>query len=533
MNEITLKLTLSEALAAGEYTVTIAPVPVVTPEPTPNPTPEPEPTPTPAPVQINATPGPGGQMSGALVGLWSNGAMANLTIPTDVSGAYKLALHGRGDVFEGEPIVEVRRAGEVLSKVTLGAALASYDAGTVTVQPGEVLNVVFINDHATGSYPKDRNALIGYAVLTPTTAPAPTPTPSPVPKPTPDAKPAPTGETHRLSTLNPLPVAQAVYDYLCGQADKPESRVLLGTSVDHSGYHSPTGYARYVDGMVTKTGKAPAFIETGYTDEPKSRPNAVLLKHWEAGGLGGVQMHIPNPWDGDDSWVADGVADKRDLRELLSTAPDSAAKRKWFAYHDSAIAGFLDLQSKNVALNFRPLHELNGHHFYWGWDKVNGDPEAVKELWRDLHAYYTKTKGVRNLIWVYSVCPDYDGNGNIWENWTDDVLRFYPGNDVVDVVGLDIYKDDLGVEKASDYDKLVSTGKPLILAEAGPQRKDGKWDTTTILRVARKWPKVVLVTGWHSWDGAAVSLVDNLNLPVLVADPLIVTRDKVTFRKTA
>lgn len=119
-------------------------------------------------IQVDATLGPAARMSGSYVTLLSNGATANLTVPMGVSGSYKLQLQAKGDLFQGSPIVEIRKGDVVLSKVTLTSATASlYNAGNVTVQPGDVLNVVFINDYKTGGYPNDRNALIDYAQFVP------------------------------------------------------------------------------------------------------------------------------------------------------------------------------------------------------------------------------------------------------------------------------------------------------------------------------------------------------------------------------
>ncbi|BDP43389.1 hypothetical protein DAETH_33580 (plasmid) [Deinococcus aetherius] len=142
-------------------------------------------------VKVDAVPGAGARTSGSYVTLLGNGATANLTVPTGVSGTYRLQLQAKGDVFQGEPVVEVRKGGAVLGKVTVGATAGLYDVGNLSLQPGDQLNVVFVNDYSTGPWPNDRNAMIDYGVFTPVTtaAPAPVaaPTPTPTPAPTPTA----------------------------------------------------------------------------------------------------------------------------------------------------------------------------------------------------------------------------------------------------------------------------------------------------------------------------------------------------------
>ncbi len=49
----------------------------------------------------------------------------------------------------------------------------------------------------------------------------------------------------------------------------------------------------------------------------------------------------------------------------------------------------------------------------------------------DLFNYMTKTKNLHNLLWIYS--PD-QGPGNY--------SMYYPGDDYVDIVALDVYVDD-------------------------------------------------------------------------------------------
>jgi len=53
-------------------------------------------------------------------------------------------------------------------------------------------------------------------------------------------------------------------------------------------------------------------------------------------------------------------------------------------------------------------------------------PEAFVKLWRLMHERLTVTHGLHNLIWVLS-------NGPSSPAW-------YPGDDVVDIVGWDQYK---------------------------------------------------------------------------------------------
>jgi len=128
-----------------------------------------------------------------------------------------------------------------------------------------------------------------------------------------------------------------------------------------------------------------------------------------------------------------------------------------------AIASYLlRLQEAGIPVLWRPLHEAAGNTntynggqawFWWG----NSGPEAYKELWVYLYDQL-KAKGVNNLIWVWTSC----GNDPDW----------YPGDEYVDVIGLDYYESDpdkYHLSLSSQMGVLMSFTKHKVLAlsEAG------------------------------------------------------------------
>ena len=73
---------------------------------------------------------------------------------------------------------------------------------------------------------------------------------------------------------------------------------------------------------------------------------------------------------------------------------------------------------------WRPLHEAQGGWFWWG---AHG-AENFKELWNLMYDRLTNHHGLHNLIWEFT---------SIGVNGDED--EWYPGDDEVDIVGLDIY----------------------------------------------------------------------------------------------
>lgn len=112
---------------------------------------------------------------------------------------------------------------------------------------------------------------------------------------------------------------------------------------------------------------------------------------------------------------------------------------------------------------FRPYHEMNGGWFWWG--SASCTPEEYKALYRDFVRLLADFD-VHNLLYAYS--PNTLNNPQEYE-------RFYPGDDFVDILGIDIYNhggDSNFAEKLQEDLKVVrqfaqTHNKPFALTETG------------------------------------------------------------------
>jgi mannan endo-1,4-beta-mannosidase len=108
------------------------------------------------------------------------------------------------------------------------------------------------------------------------------------------------------------------------------------------------------------------------------------------------------------------------------------------------------VSSNNIPVLWRPLHEASGGWFWWG-AKGSG---PFKQLWRLVYNRLTVYNNLHNLIWVLT---------NEDPNW-------YPGNDVVDIVGVDAYPSDQSDALSPDWQALKAQFdgvKLLTLSEFG------------------------------------------------------------------
>ena len=84
-----------------------------------------------------------------------------------------------------------------------------------------------------------------------------------------------------------------------------------------------------------------------------------------------------------------------------------------------------------VPVLWRPYHEMNGDWFWWG--KSHCTPDEFRALWKFTVSYLRDTAAVHNFIYAFS--PDNRFNSEA------EFLERYPGDEWVDMVGMDNYGD--------------------------------------------------------------------------------------------
>lgn len=131
---------------------------------------------------------------------------------------------------------------------------------------------------------------------------------------------------------------------------------------------------------------------------------------------------------------------------------DGSDERKAF-YHDlDVIAAELETFAKeDIAVLWRPLHEVEGTWFWWG--RKGG--AVAKKLYLLMFDYFVNVKKLNNLIWV----------------WSAPTKEAYPGDDYVDIIGWDIYlPEKMHTDYRYEYQKLreyTTYNKVAALSEVG------------------------------------------------------------------
>ncbi|MCR5154887.1 MAG: glycoside hydrolase family 26 protein, partial [Lachnospiraceae bacterium] len=107
-----------------------------------------------------------------------------------------------------------------------------------------------------------------------------------------------------------------------------------------------------------------------------------------------------------------------DLKKVMS-GKDAAGYKQLMADIDAIAEQLLVLQEAGVPILFRPLHEASGGWFWWG--AAGSDPYI--QLYKLLYRKLTVDYGLNNIIWV----------------WNGQSADWYPGDEYVDICGIDIY----------------------------------------------------------------------------------------------
>lgn len=244
------------------------------------------------------------------------------------------------------------------------------------------------------------------------------------------------------------------------------------------------------------TGSHPAVIGVDFLGlSGSSKDNIERIKEglkknivdtYNRGGVTSVAWHFINPvtpetgfyWKDSVSIAAvanivPGGSHHQQYKEILGTIADLA---KSTIGEDGTLAPMI----------FRPYHEFDGAWFWWG------DPHSSKEdfidLWKFTVTYLRDTLQVHNFIYAFS--PDNRFNSE------EEFLKWYPGDEFVDLVGMDNYGDfgregkynlEAGLAKLkiiSDYAK--KSGKLAAFTETGLESIPNlTWWTESLLKTLK------------------------------------------------
>lgn len=178
------------------------------------------------------------------------------------------------------------------------------------------------------------------------------------------------------------------------------------------------------------------------------------IKVWETGGIVTMCYHwlAPDKYI-NGTWYKGFNADTVNMPlDKIMNGEDEEGMQ--LLLDDIAIlAGELQkLEDAGVPVLWRPLHEAAGGWFWWG----ESGSEAYKKLYILMYDKLVNEYGLDNLIWL----------------WNGQNKEWYPGDEYVDIIGIDIYPGEQQYSSHINkflelYSWLGDTNKMIVLSENG------------------------------------------------------------------
>ena len=250
------------------------------------------------------------------------------------------------------------------------------------------------------------------------------------------------------------------------------------------------------------------------TDYDLSRVVSEAYNFISDGGILSICMHLTNPTDNKDvaGRTYKGNIGGNDNALVLMTE-GTPLNAKFRQVMEPTLRVVRLLKKYNIPFLFRPLHEINGDWFWWCYRQRDGGEvlrqDVIVKLWRYIHYMLTEEEGVKDLaLWVYAPSPMFDN------------LHCYPGDEYVDIMGMDWYCGDLKPKAPTvphPYGHALSKNKPMILAETGvgPQDMRPLYDCLDLLEfmkdLMRNGMNVAYFSTW-TFRGSIANMIHNKEL---------------------
>ncbi|MDT3355991.1 MAG: glycoside hydrolase family 26 protein [Bacteroidota bacterium] len=227
------------------------------------------------------------------------------------------------------------------------------------------------------------------------------------------------------------------------------------------------------------------------------------VEHVRRGGIVTYSWHPHNPYTGGNAW---DVSSDKAVASILERGEHAAMFQQWLVRLGDFFDSLRDENGNLIPVIFRPWHENIGSWFWWGGKLCSA--EEYIALFRTTASYLRNDRVLDNILFCYS--PNSQIDSALY-------MSRYPGDDLVDMLGLDHYEFVEGGESLHDaglrYGALLAEGLDMVrdlaaehgklmsLSETGMEGiPDDKWWTSVLYPVIRNYPIVYVLTWRNAWD---------------------------------
>jgi mannan endo-1,4-beta-mannosidase len=219
--------------------------------------------------------------------------------------------------------------------------------------------------------------------------------------------------------------------------------------------------------------------------------------HYNRGGVITISWHLNNPltmqikdsvtvWPHGTAW---DVSSKDVVSSILPGGKYHELFNTWLEKLAAFFEGLKDDKGLPIPFIFRPFHEHSGSFFWWGTN-ICTDQE-YSSLWRYTISFLRDKKNIHNILYAYNT----DRVTSL-----DQYMRGYPGDDIIDMLSLDMYDrgeqfgEELNTALGFVTKEAITRNKLTALSETGERKGMNNWWTTVLLPVVSKYPVGYVLT---------------------------------------
>ncbi|GGP01998.1 mannan endo-1,4-beta-mannosidase [Cloacibacterium rupense] len=269
------------------------------------------------------------------------------------------------------------------------------------------------------------------------------------------SEPIPVNPTPKPPTVTDVVTPQNVKNYMVDKNASTETAALfynlrnLGKTKTIIGQHDAFNsfYQNSGSSDIKKTtGNDPGILGSDFMfitdkDNPSNnwyvqQENKIIQDTKDAYAKGMINTfcwHLREPYNEKSFYASDMTTEQKAdaFKNLLPGGKFNDWYQKKLDKVASVITNLKDSNGKFIPIIFRPFHEFDGNWFWWGASYSTAEDYIA--VYRYTVNYLRDTKNVHNILYAFSPDNSY-GNATLY-------LSRYPGDDYVDILGMDNYGD--------------------------------------------------------------------------------------------
>jgi mannan endo-1,4-beta-mannosidase len=271
------------------------------------------------------------------------------------------------------------------------------------------------------------------------------------------------------------------------EKDRSDTRDFTGDYPAVAGFelgHLELGNDRSLDSV--------SFAQIAEQIKVHYQREGVITISWHANNP--LTMQIPDTLSRRQYGTAWDVSSKEVVASILPGGKNHELFNTWLERLATFFIGLKDDNGTPIPFIFRPYHEHSGSFFWWGTNICTDQEYAA--LWRYTVDFFRDKKNIHNILYAYNT----DRVTSL-----EQYMRGYPGDDIIDMLSLDMY--DRGEQFGGELDnalgfvtrEAITRNKLTALSETGERRGMQDWWSTVLMPVVSKYPVGYVLTWRHTY----------------------------------